>query len=327
MAPTKQKGGRGRLVLAALVLLSLAGGGTLAARRFLAVPAPTTGTVVVTTNPPGAEVVLDGEPRGVSPTTLTVAAGTHVLELRSSGEPRLISLEVAAGAHLAQYIELGQGQGPVTSVSGSLQVRTEPAGAGISVDGVPRGVSPVTVADLPPGEHTVVAETDAGATTQTVTVEAGATASLVAPLPVPSAPASGWISVTTPKSVQLFEDGRLLGTSDTERLMVPAGTHELDLVNDAIGYRETRTVQVTGGKVSTIDVEFPNGTIALNAAPWADVWIDGENVGETPIGNLPVAAGPHEVIFRHPEFGEQRHMITVTLAAPARLSVDMRKKP
>ena len=121
-----------------------------------------------------------------------------------------------------------------------------------------------------------------------MTVEAGTTASLVAQLPGrPSGPASGWISVTTPKSVQLFEDGRLLGSSDTERLMVSAGTHQLDIVNDAIGYRNTRTVQVTAGKVSTINVEFPKGTIALNAIPWADVWIDGEKVGETPIGNLP----------------------------------------
>ena len=110
MTTTKQKGGRSRIAIAAIVLLSLAGGGTLAARRFLAVPAPTTGTVVVTTNPPGAEVVLDGEPRGISPTTLTVAAGAHVLELRSAGEPRLITLDVAAGAHLAQYIELGKGR-------------------------------------------------------------------------------------------------------------------------------------------------------------------------------------------------------------------------
>jgi hypothetical protein len=282
--------------------------------------------VVVTTNPPGAEVVLDGEPRGVSPTTLTVAAGAHVLELRSAGEPRLISLDVAAGAHLSQYIELGKAQGQVPSASGSLQVRTEPAGARISVDGVPRGVSPVTVADLPPGEHTVIVETPAGSTTQTVTVEAGTTASLVAQLPT-AGPVSGWISVTTPKSVQLFEGGRLLGSSDTERLMVPAGTHELEIVNEAIGYRETRTVQVTAGKVAAINVEFPTGTMALNATPWADVWIDGEKVGQTPIGNLQVTAGPHEIIFRHPDFGEQRHMMTVTLAAPARLSVDMRNKP
>lgn len=326
MPPTARKGVRSRTAVAVIVLLSLAGGGTLAARRFFAVPAPTTGTVALTTTPPGAQVLLDGELQGVSPTTLTVAAGAHLLELRGAGEPRIISIDIAAGAQLSQYIELGNGQ--VASSSGSLQVRTDPAGARISVDGVPRGVSPVTVPDLPPGEHTVVVETAAGSTRQTVTVEAGTTASLVAQLPaVQSGPASGWISVTTPKSVQLFEDGRLVGSSDTERLLVAAGTHQLEIVNDTIGYRNTRTIQVAAGKVSTITVEFPKGTIALNAVPWADVWIDGEKVGETPIGNLPVTIGAHEVIFRHPDFGEQRHLITVTLSAPARLSVDLRKKP
>ena len=91
--------------------------------------------------------------------------------------------------------------------------------------------------------------------------------------------------------------------------MVPAGTHQLEIVNEAIGYRNTRTVQVAAGKVSAINIEFPKGTIALNAVPWADVWIDGEKVGETPIGNLPVTIGAHEIIFRHPDFGEQRHVI------------------
>ena len=61
--------------------------------------------------------------------------------------------------------------------------------------------------------------------------------------------------------------------------------------------------------------------------PWADVWIDGEKVGETPIGNLPMAIGTHEVIFRNPDFGEQRQLVTVTLTAPARVTVDLRKKP
>jgi hypothetical protein len=79
--------------------------------------------------------------------------------------------------------------------------------------------------------------------------------------------------------------------------------------------------------VSSIKIEFPKGTIALQAIPWADVWIDGEKVGETPIGNLALTIGTHEVIFRHPDLGEQRQLATVTLTAPTRVSVDMRKKP
>jgi len=237
-----------------------------------------------------------------------------------------MSLDVAAGAQLSQYIEIAKG--PLAA--GSLQVRTEPAVAKVSVDGVARGASPVIVADLTPGEHTVVVEGENGSTKQTVTVEAGATASLVANLPNSqgvAASAGGWISVSTPKTVQLFEGGRLLGSSDSERLMVPAGSHQLEIVNDALGYRSSRSVQVSPGKVSAIKIEFPMGTIALNAVPWADVWIDGEKVGETPIGNLPLAIGTHEVIFRHPDLGEQRQLVTVTLTAPVRVSVDLRKKP
>jgi PEGA domain len=64
----------------------------------------------------------------------------------------------------------------------------------------------------------------------------------------------------------------------------------------------------------------------LNAVPWAEVWVDGEKIGETPIGNLSLSLGPHEVVFRHPELGEQRHAALVTLKTPARLSVDLRKK-
>ena len=40
--------------------------------------------------------------------------------------------------------------------TGSLAVITEPPGAEISVDGVFKGVSPVTIAGLAPGTHTVL---------------------------------------------------------------------------------------------------------------------------------------------------------------------------
>ena len=93
-----------------------------------------------------------------------------------------------------------------------------------------------------------------------------------------------------------------------------------------LGYRVTRTVQVTPGKVTPIKIELPKGTIALNATPWAEVWVDGEKIGDTPIGNYQLTLGPHDFVFRHPDLGEQRHTAMVTLKTPARLSVDLRKK-
>ena len=316
-----------RAAAVAGVLMALAGGGLFAARYFNAptVIGGSVGTLVIESNPAGAQVMVDGESRGVTPLSLTLKAGAHVVELRGAGEPRVIPLTVPAGSQVSQYIELPSGT--VKPMLGQLQIRTEPAGARVTLDGQPRGTAPLTVFELPPGDHEVLLESDLGSIRQQVTIEAGITASLVVPMTTPAnAPLSGWVSVSTPVEVQLFEGGRLLGTSQSDRIMVAAGRHDILMVNDTLGYTETRTVQVAPGRVAPISLELPKGTVALNAIPWAEVWIDGERVGDTPIGNLPISIGPHEVIFRNPDLGEERHAITVTTAGPARLSVDLRKK-
>ena len=313
-----------RLAAAAVVLIALAGGAILAARLYVSPAAvgASTGTLIIHTNPSRARVILDGEPRGVTPINLTLKAGAHVVELRGAGEPRRIPVTITAGAEASQYIELPK-SGPTP---GQLQIRTDPPGAHVTVDNLPRGASPLTIGDLAPGEHTVALESDLGSVKQSVTIESGTTASLVVPLAAPAgAPVSGWLSVSSPVYMQLYENGRLLGSSQTDRVMVSAGSHQIETVNEPLGYRVTHSVQVAPGKVTPITIKLPNGTIALNAIPWAEVWIDGEKVGETPIGNLTVPIGPHEIVFRNPELGEQRQTVSVTLTSPARLSVDLRK--
>ena len=309
---------------AAVAVLALAGVAVPSVRKLVSPAAPANeGTLNVTTNPPGARLFVDGVERGATPLTVPLKPGPHSLEVRGDGEPRLMPITITAGAQVSQYLDLPKAAAAV----GQLLVRTEPAGARVTVDGTARGAAPVTVAALTPGEHSVVVESDLGTVKQTVVVEAGNTASLTVPLGgAEGAPVSGWLALNAPAELQIFENKRLIGTSQTDRVMVSAGRHELELVNETIGYRAIRTVQVIAGKVTSVKVEFPKGTIALNAIPWAEVWVDGEKIGETPIGNLQVTIGNHDIVFRNPDLGEQRHKATVTLTAPARLSVDLRKK-
>ena len=307
-------------------LVALAAVGVWSAQRHSGSPpqatAPT-GNLVVTTNPSGVAMYVDGELRGSTPLTLALRAGSHVVELRGAGDPRSIPVMIAAGSQVDQYIELPKS----VSAGGQLQVRTDPSGAAVSVDGVSRGTSPVLVSDLSPGEHTVALTSELGTVKQPVTVEAGLTASLMVPLSAPQgAPVSGWVAIAAPVALQLYEKGQLLGTNATDRIMVSVGRHDIELVNEEIGYRASRTIQVAPGRVASLDVEVPKGTMALNALPWAEVWVDGERIGETPIGNLPIRVGKHDVLFRNPDLGEQRQSVVVTLAAPARVSADLRKK-
>lgn len=52
--------------------------------------------------------------------------------------------------------------------------------------------------------------------------------------------------------------------------------------------------------------------------------IGGRNYGETPLANISLPLGAHEVTLRHPTLGERRETVTIRQGAPGRVSVDMR---
>jgi hypothetical protein len=309
------------MVVAALVVLATAG---FVSMKFLGGSkgaAPTMGSLSVQSNPSGVPVFVDGVEHGKTPARVSLTAGSHILELRGRGVPRVIPVSVTAGAEVSQYLEFAEA--PVT---GQLAVQSDPAGAKVMVDGTDRGIAPVTISDLSPGEHRVELQADGVTAKHTVIVQAGGTASLVVPIGATSqgGPVSGWVAVRAPFAMEIREQGRLLGSTEADRVMMAAGRHELEFVNESLGYRSTRVVQVTPGKVASVALDLPQGVVNLNASPWAEVWIDGKRVGDTPIGNLAVPIGPHDILFKHPQLGEKHHSISVTLGAPVRLSVDMK---
>ena len=310
-----------KIAVIAFAVVAVGEGGLLAARAYRKPAAPVLGTLSVQTNPPGVAVFVDGVAHGNTPAHLSLTVGPHTLELRGRGVPRSIPVSITAGSEASQYLEL-----PETPTLGSLLVQSDPAGARVTIDGVEHGVAPVSVADLTPGEHDVTLQADGGpAVRQKVVIQAGVTASILAPVTTAApGPVSGWVSLKAPITIELRENGRLVGTSDTDKIMMAAGRHDVELANDTLGYHATRTIQVPPGKVSPISVDLPPGTININASPWAEVFVDGKRVGETPIGNLSLPIGPHEILFKHPQLGEKRQAVSVTLSAPVRLSIDMK---
>jgi PEGA domain-containing protein len=311
-----------RIAVIALAIVAVGGGAVIAARNYRKPVPPKMGTLSVQSNPPGVAVFVDGVSRGNTPARLSLTAGSHIVELRGRGVPRVVPVTVAAGTESSQYLEL-----PQTPTTGSLLVQSEPAGARVSIDGTERGIAPVNIADLAPGPHDVTLQANGGAPVrQHVVIEAGVTSSVLAPVATAApGPVSGWLAVKAPVTIEVHENGKLIGTTDSDRIMMAAGRHDIQLVNDTLGYHATKTIQVPAGKVLPLSIELPQGVANLNALPWAEVWIDGRRVGETPMGNVPLAIGPHEIVFRHPQLGEKRQAVSVTLSAPVRLSVDMKK--
>jgi hypothetical protein len=181
------------------------------------------------------------------------------------------------------------------------------------------------VFNLTPGVHNVTLTTANGSVQRQVTVEAGVTASLVISSSGPGAFASGWLALSSPVPAQVIENGTVVGTTDAPRLLLPTGRHDLEIKNASLGYSVQRTVHIAAGQTTSIKLDAPRTPVHINALPWAEVWVDGTKMGETPLANLSLVLGTHELIFRHPQFGEQRRTITVALGAPVRVGVDMRK--
>jgi hypothetical protein len=205
--------------------------------------------------------------------------------------------------------------------SGPLEVTSDPPGARVTIDGAPHGVTPLTV-PLTPGPHAVTISDGTSTTKRTVTAVAGVTSTLMATF-APSAAAAGWVTIKSAIELQVREAGSLLGVTSVDRLMLPAGRHTLEVSSAPLGFQTTVSLDVQPGRTATATVAIPNGTLSLNALPWATVTIDGQALaGTTPFANLEVAIGPHEIVWKHPQLGERRETVLVTAKAPVRRVLD-----
>jgi len=134
-----------------------------------------------------------------------------------------------------------------------------------------------------------------------------------------STSATGSMQISSPIPLKVFEQSRLLGTAPGADLKLKAGPHDIELVNLAAGYRIRQIVQIEPGQTLSIHVAPPHGWLTAYATPEADVLIDGERVGRTPLGPLPLALGEHQVTFYHPSGAGDRQRVNVTSGATVRV--------
>ncbi len=131
------------------IALDIAGAGAL--QTLSARLQPSWGTLIVSTQPPGAQLSVDGRELARAPAAVQLDAGVHLVRLASPGlkawESRIV---ITAGETLrAGTIELGQ-------PDAQLVVRSEPEGADVAVARTFLGRTPL-VLSLPSGiEHDVV---------------------------------------------------------------------------------------------------------------------------------------------------------------------------
>lgn len=107
---------------------------------------PAWAEVAVTSTPPGAEILVDGELLASTPAVVEILEGPHDLTLSLAGHKSWTQhLEIQAN----EPIQLENVQ--LVRADGLVQLRSQPAGARVTVNGSYRGQTPLDLA-LPPGQ-------------------------------------------------------------------------------------------------------------------------------------------------------------------------------
>jgi hypothetical protein len=136
---------------------------------------------------------------------------------------------------------------------------------------------------------------------------------------------SGGIKFQTPIELKVLQGDKVFGSTGDGPIIAPEGTYQVDLVNAAYGVRISRPLTFRAGQIANLSVTIPPGRLSVNAQPWAEISLDGQAKGDTPLANLSVSVGQHEIVYRHPELGERRQTVIVRADQPARASVSFDK--
>jgi hypothetical protein len=111
---------------------------------------------------------------------------------------------------------------------------------------------------------------------------------------------------------ELWIDGMKAGETPLSEIPVSAGSHEIVLINPTIVGVIRDSVQTRSGETLRKSYSFHDaGLLRVIVNPWADVYVDGRKVGQTPMDDVKVPVGTHTVELRHPSHGQRVREVQV----------------
>jgi len=248
--------------------------------------APAWADVTIASEPAGAEIVIDGESRGVTPLVTEVLAGSRTLELRLERfKPWLTDLQVRAGEALdVGPVKLGL-------PDGYLSIRTRPAGASVTVAGTYRGTTPLDLEVRPElSQSVVLARPGYESARREVSLKPGERRTLSIDL----AGIYGKVTVRAqPADAELYVDGERRG-SVNQSLELTATTHEIEIRKPGF---ETFTTKVTPrpGLPQVVEAQLLTPAQAKVAAiPKVVTTAGGQQLSLMPVGRFTMGSSRRE---------------------------------
>lgn len=212
---------------------------------------PAWANVSFESSPASAELYADGELLGRTPFTAELLEGEHQVMLKLAGHKAWQeNLEIEAEN------DFSMPNVNLEKADGLVMVKTQPSGAGLTVNGTYRGQSPFELA-LAPGNHYQLSVFKEGYSpaSRTVNVSSGKEQTLSIKLQ----PQLGEVKISSlPADALLYVDGRLMGRAK-QTISLPAKQHQITIKKE--GYVDFSTVvlprpgiaQAVGARLLTLE--------------------------------------------------------------------------
>ena len=226
----------------------------------------------------------------------------------------------------------------VTTPATTLSVDSNPAGAAVFIDNVIKGRTPLTLSDTAIGNHRITITMDGYEEyTRNIIIEAAtpltiaAVLTRVVPQPTTQPPANGSIAITSiPSGAEVFIDGRSRGTAPAIFPEVLPGNHQVTLSSK--GYDTwSHIVSVGSGQTAAINVELVaikeiTGSLAVITDPsGAEIYIDGDFKGVSPVTIPGLSAGTHTVLLKLQEYPDTPANISITAGQTKKYTTELQK--
>ncbi|MCF8303198.1 MAG: PEGA domain-containing protein [Bacteroidales bacterium] len=230
------------------------------------------GIITITSEPAGADVLLNNQKVGVTPYTDQIIAGVYDLTLKKN-----LYHTYSATFSLAEGDTKELPRIKLTPRFGYIAVNSEPSGAEIFLDGKSLGTAPIPRQKIESGNHTLRAEMDLyHSETLEFTIADGDDISPKLTLD----PAFGSLTVNSePSGARVYLDDEMIGTTPHTENRLASGNYELRVTKDLwneVTERLTINNEQTTEKMIVLTQDF--GTVEVNA-PGATIYQNNERVG------------------------------------------------
>jgi hypothetical protein len=280
--------------------------------------------LTVDSNPADAKIKLLNIPTKYKK-GMMLKPGTYQVEISRDGYEPFNTVAEIKDADVTLPISLKE------MARGSIRVTSDPSGASVLMDGKKIGVTPLDLADIGPGQKKITVEQNGSKpVTQTASVKSGQQTQLDVRLEAMTCV----IKITSdPSNADVYVDDQKSGTTPVELKNISAGSHKIVINKD--GYLNfTQTITVEPQKPSRVHAVLIQSSKSTSSQPaqsvsctvhitsdpsGADVYIDDQLSGTTPVELKNVSAGSRRVVLKKDGYLDFTQTITAESQNPSQV--------